>query len=80
MCIIFYQCSNFPGVVDATVANHEMGHLRKNGALLKQEEYFRWFKMLGMGTIDLGMCHKKNQNFRDFIYNAINIFLQRLPI
>ena len=43
----------------STVANHEMGHLRKNGALLKQKEYFGWFKMLGMGTIELGMYHKK---------------------
>ena len=42
-----------------TVANHKMGHLRKNGAPLEQEEHFGWFKMLGMGTIELGMCHKK---------------------
>ena len=46
-------------VMPHTVANHKMGHLRKNGAPLEQEKHFGWFKMLGMGTIELGMCHKK---------------------
>jgi hypothetical protein len=35
-----------------------MGHLRKNNALLEQEEHFGWSKKLGTGTIELGMCHK----------------------
>jgi hypothetical protein len=42
-----------------TVADHEVGHLRKNNALLEQEKPFGWSEKLGMWAIKLGMCYKK---------------------
>jgi hypothetical protein len=42
-----------------TVADHLVGHLRKNDALLKQKEPFGWSEKLNLRTIELGMCHKK---------------------
>ena len=60
--IILHICL-LPFELPTTVANYKMGHLKKNDALLEQEEHFGWFKMLGMGTISQECVIEKKSEF-----------------